>query len=193
MTSRPVNVPAAMREAFSDRRIAAAWNMFAMADGSDQIAALGGFTRLIAKHGLTLADMSEAIAGNVLQPQQDASAFVWPEPAAKADASPFGAARGAQGHKSAFRSFKQGIEIPRLITGLVTYIDEGTSRTGRMLTINVETHSANHTTIYGPLVVFSPKTVELISTVRQSVLLTMRVRPAPRPEFSPAVEAAWAA
>lgn len=192
MTDRPQNVPAAMRDAFNDRRVAAAWNMFALAEGSDQIAALGGFTRLLAKYGLTLADISEALLRNPLAAFQEASAFVWPEPAAKAHAGPFGGAKPAP-EKPLRRSFKHGLDIPSLITGVVTYVDEGRSRTGRMLTINVEAHEGGLTTIYGPLVVFSQKTIDLIDAAKQSVMLTMRIRRAPRPEFSPAVDSAWAA
>lgn len=160
MTERPPDVPAAMREAFADRRVAAAWNMFSVSDGPNQAAALGGLVRLLEKRGLTLSDVAIAVTTPMIIEKRGAASFAdvvdgmgsaFDEVRARARR----AADAATVHRPMDRRHVQGRDIPETITGVVRISATEPNRTGMVTTFHVDSVESGRTTTYGPITAIS--------------------------------------
>lgn len=162
MAERPSDVPAAMREAFADRRIAAAWNMFAVSEGPNQTAALGGFVRLLEKRGLTLSDIPTTVAApkvveRVVVEKRAAPSF---SDFASGMDSAFGdvavrARRAATAGGDPRRRHVQGRDVPEAVTGTVRIADTEPNRTGLVTRFYVDSVDGDRMTTYGPITAIS--------------------------------------
>lgn len=163
MSARPADadVPAAVRAVFSTNRMQGAWNMAASAQSGDRQAGIEAAARLLEKEGLTLHDVLTAIMTIPAKPAAPTMADAFAgfdifSGAMRPPARPQPAS--APPPRARHRRIVQGADVPVRISGVVKIDDEREYRGGTMLVF----HLNDEDSVYGPLVCFSSRNVEVL-------------------------------
>jgi hypothetical protein len=200
MTDRPSDVPAAMRAAFSSKRVCDAWSMMALGQGADRLAAIGGFERLLQTHGLTLEDVRETILSirmpspasdpvpikvtNVVTATAAPRGFSPVPPSAippEALRRPAFSPGGIQGDG---RRLVGGPQIPGRVAGRVCLHHRRPTRVGEELSFSVE----DDATIWGPISAFSdPQIAHLVESAASGATIALALEPTQSARIPPKV------
>lgn len=202
VAERPDDIPAAMREAFADRRIASAWNMMAVSEDGNRMAALGGFERLLKARGLTLEDIATAMLAPAATPAakkptsfEEAFGGFGDMFGQMADAARRTAATtAAQAKARVRREHIQGKDVPAQIHGTIEIVDERPSRTGTMLVFEVVEQMGDVRRVYGPIAAFSDASIAKLRKAADKsdpTTVSMKVRAPVHPNHMPSAQAVW--
>lgn len=157
MPERPHDVPAAMRAAFEEHRVVAAWNMMALSDDENRMAALRGFERLLVARGLRLEDMTATVLAvpTGRNARRGRSAFERMVDDVVDEPTPAEPRRGRSATTPENLPLRSGEAIPAQIRGHVRIVeDDGVldgERPVAMLTFSVVSQDA----VYGPIVAYA--------------------------------------
>lgn len=143
----------AVRLAFSEHRVASAWNLLASPDHDQRLPALLGLERMLDARGLTLADVATA-----LRHGSDAAGPTVATTRRDREASP--------SHRTSFA----GISVPETVVGRIRTVSRHPAPAGEMLLFTAETESA----VYGPIASYAaPQIAHLVEAERSGWILRM--------------------